>query len=157
MALENDTLAPDFELQNQFGEPITLSDYRDLRPVTLVFVPMAFSNTCTSEVCSLRDNFESFKQHDNELLVVSVDTKFTLRAWAEADNLDFNLLSDFWPHGEVAKQYGVFLKDRGVANRATFWINKDGTIKDSYITSISEAREFEPYEHAMDALAEPDA
>lgn len=154
MALENDTFAPDFELQNQFGEPIRLSDYRGEKSVTLVFVPMAFSKTCTGEVCTLRDRLSEFVSHDNELLVISIDSKYTLRAWAEQENLHFNLLSDFWPHGDVAKQYGVFLADRGIANRATFWIDIDGVIRDSYITGVSEAREFEPYLHAMDALAE---
>ena len=114
MALENDTQAPDFDLANQFGERMRLSDFRGVKPVALVFFPLAFSSVCTGELCALRDNLDLFKDHGVELIGISVDSKATLRAWAEQEGYDFKLLADFWPHGAVAKEYGVFLEDEGL-------------------------------------------
>ena len=152
MALENDTQAPDFELLNQFGESIRLSDYRGKRAVALVFFPLAFSGTCTGELCALRDNLALFKDHAVELIGISVDSKFTLRAWAEQEGYDFTLLADFWPHGQVAKEYGVFLQEKGFANRATFVIDESGIIRASFITAPGEARSLEAYRAALELL-----
>src|SRR6476469_642299 len=89
MALENDTKAPDFELPNQFGEHIRLGEFRGKKPVALVFFPLAFSSTCTSELCELRDNLSLFKESGIELIGISVDSKATLRAWAEHEGYYF--------------------------------------------------------------------
>ena len=155
MALENDTMAPDFELANQFGERIRLSEFRGQRAVALVFFPLAFSGTCTGELCELRDNLGIFAEHDVELVGVSVDSKHTLRAWAEEKGYDFALLADFWPHGGVAKDYGVFLEGKGFANRATFLIDRAGIIRSSFLTSPGEARSFGAYTAALEGLTAP--
>jgi peroxiredoxin len=152
MALENDTHAPDFELPNQFGEHVRLSDFRTKKPVALVFFPLAFSSTCTSELCELRDNLSLFQDQSVELLGISVDSKATLRAFAEAEGYDFPLLADFWPHGDVAKEYGVFLPEKGFANRATFLIDTHGIIRSSFVTAPGEARSLAEYRHALDEL-----
>lgn len=157
MALANDTQAPDFELANQFGEHVRLSDFRGVKPVALVFFPLAFSSTCTSELCTLRDNLDLFSTHGIELLGISVDSKATLRSFAEKEGYDFTLLADFWPHGEVAKEYGVFLEDKGFANRATFLIDVDGVIRASFITAPGEARSLAEYNAAVAQLLEPAA
>ena len=153
MALENDTQAPDFELPNQFGEHIRLSDFRHKKPVALVFFPLAFSSTCTSELCELRDNLALFRDKSIELLGVSVDSKATLRAFAEADAYDFNLLADFWPHGAVAKEYGVFLPEKGFANRASFLIDVNGIIRASFVTAPGQARSIDAYREALAELS----
>jgi mycoredoxin-dependent peroxiredoxin len=155
MPLENFTLAPDFELANQFGERIRLSEFRGRRAVALVFFPLAFSGTCTGELCALRDNLDMFARHDVELLGISVDSKHTLRAWAESQGYDFDLLADFWPHGGVAKEYGVFLEEKGFATRATFLIDKAGVIRVSFVTAPGEARSLEAYEKALTELRTP--
>ena len=152
MALENDTQAPDFELPNQFGEHVRLSDYRGKKPVALVFFPLAFSSTCTSELCTLRDNLALFQSNDIELIGISVDSKATLRAFADKEGYDFTLLADFWPHGEVAKEYGVFLEQKGFANRATFLIDVHGVIRASFITAPGEARSLAEYQAAVAEL-----
>lgn len=152
MALENDTHAPDFELPNQFGEHVRLSDFRGVRPVALVFFPLAFSSTCTGELCDLRDNIGMFRQAGVELIGVSVDSKATLRAWAEHEGYDFTLLADFWPHGDVAKEYGVFLEQKGFANRATFLIDVRGIIRASFITAPGEGRQIAEYRAALEEL-----
>jgi mycoredoxin-dependent peroxiredoxin len=152
MALENDTQAPDFELANQFGEHVRLSDFRGVKPVALVFFPLAFSSTCTSELCELRDNLTLFTDKSVELMGISVDSKATLRAFAEHEGYDFTLLADFWPHGDVAKDYGVFLEEKGFANRATFLIDTDGIIRASFITAPGEARSLDEYKAAVAEL-----
>jgi mycoredoxin-dependent peroxiredoxin len=152
MALEIDTQAPDFELPNQFGEHVRLRDFHGKKAVALVFFPLAFSSTCTTEMCTLRDNLSLFKNNDVELMGISVDSKATLRAFAEAEGYDFTLLADFWPHGAVAKEYGVFLEQKGFANRATFIIDAKGIIRASFITAPGEARSLEEYRTALDAV-----
>ncbi|HPG76613.1 MAG TPA: peroxiredoxin [Rhodoglobus sp.] len=149
MALINDITAPDFELPNQFGEHIRLSEFRGKKPVALVFFPLAFSSTCTSELCELRDNLSLFKDSGVELIGISVDSKASLRAWAEAEGYDFTLLADFWPHGDVAKEYGVFIEEKGFANRATFLIDIDGVIRASFITAPGQARSLDEYTAAL--------
>lgn len=153
MALENDTKAPDFELPNQFGEHIRLSDFRGKKPVALVFFPLAFTSTCTSELCELRDNISLFADSSVALIGISVDSKATLRAFAEQEGYDFILLADFWPHGDVAKDYGVFLEEKGFANRASFLIDTQGIIRASFITAPGQARSLEAYRAALAELA----
>lgn len=157
MALENDTKAPDFDLANQFGEHVRLSDYRGVRPVTLVFFPLAFSGVCTGELCALRDNLPLFREQGVELIGISVDSKATLRAWADQEGYDFTLLADFWPHGAVAKEYGVFLEEKGFANRATFVIDAQGVIRSSFITAPGEPRSVEAYREALAEVLSPAA
>lgn len=152
MALENDTLAPDFELVDQFGQSIRLTDFRNTRSVALVFFPLAFSGRCTGELCELRDNVALFEDRRVTLIGISVDSKYSLRAWAEQEGYDFTLLADFWPHGDVAKEYGVFLPDKGYANRATFLIDPAGIIRASFITAPGEARSLDEYRAALDGL-----
>jgi peroxiredoxin len=146
------TLAPDFELSNQFGERIRLSSFRGKKPVVLVFFPLAFSSTCTSELCELRDNIELFGGSGVELIGISVDSKATQRAFAEKEGYDFMLLADFWPHGQVAREYGVFIEEKGYANRATFLIDVEGAIHSSFVTSPGEARSLDAYRAAVAEL-----
>jgi peroxiredoxin len=144
--------APEFELPSQYGERIRLSALRG-RPVTIVFFPLAFSGTCTSELCELRDNLSLFQEAGVELVGVSVDSKASLRAWAEQEGYAFTLLADFWPHGEVARRYGVFLEDRGYAARGTFVLDADGILRDAFVSGPGEARPLARYRAALDALA----
>ena len=152
MTLANDTTAPDFELPNQFGEHVRLHDFRGKKPVALVFFPLAFSSTCTTELCDLRDNLALFKNEQVELIGISVDSKATLRAFADAEGYDFTLLADFWPHGSVAKEYGVFLEEKGFATRATFLIDIDGVIRATFVTAPGQARSMNEYTAALAGL-----
>ena len=152
MPLAIDTQAPDFDLPNQFGEHIRLSDYRGRKPVALVFYPLAFSSKCTSELCELRDNIALFADSSVALIGISVDSKATQRAFAEQEGYDFPLLADFWPHGAVAREYGVFLEEKGFANRASFLIDTDGIIRARFITAPGEARTLTAYREALAEL-----
>jgi len=144
--------APDFELSDQHGQSVRLSDYRGSRPVTLVFFPLAFSSTCQGELCELRDNIGIFQDEGVQLIGVSVDSKHSLRVWSEQQGFDFPLLADFWPHGEVARQYGVFLEDKGFANRGTFLIDADGILRAAFVTEPGRPRELGAYREALAAL-----
>lgn len=144
--------APDFELVNQFGENVKLSDFRGKKNVVIVFYPLSFSGICTGELCELRDNFVAFQDASVELLAISVDSKFVQKLFAEQEKYEFNVLADFWPHGGVAKQYGVFLEEHGIANRATFVINKDGELVAKFITAPGQARNLDEYKKALAAL-----
>lgn len=144
--------APEFELLNQFGQTVRLSELRAEQPVTLVFFPLAFSGICQGELCELRDNFAMFETTGARLIGVSVDSKHTLRAWSEAQSYDFPLLADFWPHGAVASAFGAFDDVHGVAHRATFVIGTDGVIRASFVTPRGQARSLEQYREALAAV-----
>ncbi|MEQ4517893.1 peroxiredoxin [Pseudarthrobacter sp. B907] len=143
--------APDFELVNQFGEPVRLSDLRG-RAVVLVFFPFAFSGICTGELCELRDNLALFEDADAAVLGVSVDSKFAQRAYAEKEGYTFDLLADFWPHGAVAEQYGVFDPESGMARRGTFIIDADGIVRYVVVNPRGQARDFAEYRAALAGL-----
>lgn len=152
MTLSVGETAPDFELSNQHGETVKLSEKLGEKPVVLVFFPLAFSGICTGELCELRDNLSVFSDENIQLIAVSVDSKFTLKAWAEQEGYEFDLLADFWPHGGVAKQYGVFIEETGFANRATFVIGQDGKVVETIITAPGEARDFKAYRKALELV-----
>ncbi|WP_300462589.1 redoxin domain-containing protein, partial [uncultured Nocardioides sp.] len=100
--------APDFTLRDQFGQDVSLSSYRGTKAVAILFYPYAFSGVCTGEMAGIRDRLADFMTFDTEVLAISCDPMFALRAFADADGLNFPLLSDFWPHGEVSRAYDVF-------------------------------------------------
>lgn len=153
MAIAIGDEAPDFELSDQHGTPVKLSSFRGTKNVVLVFYPLAFSGVCSSELCALREDFPEVNRDDVELITVSVDSFFTHRAWADAENFQFSLLADFWPHGAVAKQYGVFDEAKGIATRGTFIIDKDGIVRWTVVNPIPQARDIADYQKALAELA----
>jgi peroxiredoxin len=144
--------APDFTLVNQFGENVTLSHFRGKKPVVMVFYPLSFSGICTGELCELRDNFDRFDRDNVELLAISVDSKFVQKMFAEHEGYKFSVLADFWPHGGVAKDYGVFIEDSGISNRATFVIDTNGVLVAKFVTAPGQARSLDEYDLALESL-----
>lgn len=144
--------APEFTLTNQYGESISLADFRGRKNVVLMFYPFAFTGICTGELCELRDSKADFDADDAEILSVSCDTPHTLKVYATQENLSHSLLSDFWPHGEVAQAYGVFLPDKGFATRGTFVIDKAGIVRWSVVNAPGQARSADEYKEALAAL-----
>ena len=144
--------APDFELTNQYGESVKLSDFRGKKPVVLVFYPLSFSGICTGELCEIRDNFAKFENENVELLAISVDSKYVQKQFAEHEGYKFSVLADFWPHGAVAQAYGVFLEEAGISNRATFVINIDGELVAKFVTAPGQARSLDEYDRALASL-----
>jgi len=145
--------APDFTLANQFGEPVRLADFRG-RNVVVVFYPFAFSGICTGELCEIRDNLAVFEHADAEVLAVSVDSKFALRAYAEQEGYGFSLLADFWPHGAVAREYGVFDEESGMARRGTFIIDAGGIVRYVVVNPRGQARDLAEYRRILAELAQ---
>ncbi|MET9336519.1 peroxiredoxin [Nonomuraea sp. NPDC003804] len=141
-------MAPDFELPDQHGTPVRLSSLRGGR-VLLIFYPLAFSGVCQSELGQVRDELIPRLPADVTVLSVSVDSMFTHRAWADQQGYEFPLLSDFWPHGQVAQAYGVFDEAKGLAKRGTFLIDGEGVIRWSVVNPISSARDVADYLQAL--------
>jgi peroxiredoxin len=153
MAVEVGEQAPDFELKDQHGTPVRLSGFRGEKNVVLVFYPLAFSGVCTGEMCALRDDFPEVNRDDVELLAVSVDSAHVIRTWADQQHFGFTLLADFWPHGGVAKLYGVFDENVGFARRGTFIIDKTGVVRWSVVNPIPQARDIAEYQKVLADLA----
>ena len=152
MAVEVGDKAPDFELKDQHGTPVKLSGFAGQKNVVLVFYPLAFSGVCSGELAALRDEFPQVSRDDVELLTVSVDSGFALRAWDDAEHFGFGLLSDFWPHGGVAKAYGVFDENLGIATRGTFIIDKNGVVRWKVVNPVPQARDIAEYQKALAEL-----
>ena len=145
--------APDFTLRDQFGQDVTLSSYRGKKAVTLVFYPYAFSGICTGEMAGIRDRLADFLTFDSEVLGISCDPMFALRAFADSDGLNFPLLSDFWPHGEVCRAYDVFDERSGAPRRSSYVIDKEGLVRWSVHNSSSEARDLEEHLRQLRAVS----
>jgi peroxiredoxin len=148
-------LAPDFELLDQHGTPLRLSSYRGKRNVLIVFFPWAFSGVCTGELCVLRDDLASFQNDDAQLVAISTDSKFAQRVYADREGFAFPLLADFWPHGEVARRYGVFDEKAGAALRGTFVVDRDGIVRWSVVRGIPDARDADDYRKVLAGLRRP--
>jgi peroxiredoxin len=160
MAVAVGDVAPDFELNDQHGKAVKLSDFRGKAPVVLMFYPFAFSSICTGELCEIRDDHlgdggagdGGAADGGAVVLAVSTDPMYALRAFADAEGFKHALLSDFWPHGEVTKKYGVFLEDKGFATRGTFVIDKDGVVRWAVVNGPGDARPVADYRAALAGL-----
>jgi len=144
--------APDFEVKDQAGNLVRLSSFRGSKSVVLVFYPYAFTPTCTGELCAIRDRSVDFVNDDVQMLGISCDPSPSLKVFAAQEGLDYPLLSDFYPHGAVSKDYGVFLEDKGYSTRGTFIIDKAGILRWSVVNSPSDARSTDDYQAALAAL-----
>jgi peroxiredoxin len=120
--------------------------------VALVFYPFAFSGICTGELCEIRDNLAVFSDGNVQVLAISCDPMYSLRAFAQAEGYEFPLLADFWPHGAVAQAYGVFAEASGRAERGTFLIDTDGVVRWMVVNRPGEARPLAAYREAIAAL-----
>jgi peroxiredoxin len=149
MPVEVGEPAPDFTLRDQDGQKVALSSFRERQNVLLVFYPFAFSRICTGELCQVRDDLPRYQNADLQVLAVSVDSPYALKSYAQSQRYEFPLLSDFWPHGEVARAYGVFNDISGMANRGTFLIGKDGVVRFAEVNEPGEARDQSVWQKAI--------
>ncbi len=152
MSLVIGSKAPDFELSDQHGVKVSLSSFRDKKNVVVMFYPFSFTGTCTGELCEIRDDLGSFQNDAVQLLAISCDSIATQRAFSEAQGYKFPVLSDFWPHGNVSKAYGVFKEERGCAIRGTFIIDKAGILRWQIVNGMGDARSVVEYKEAIAAL-----
>ena len=152
MTLTIGQAAPDFELKNQYGELVKLSSFKGEKNVVVLFIPFAFTGTCTGELCAIRDDLAAFQNDNVQVLAISCDSPFTQKIFAEQEGYKFPVLADFWPHGAAAQAYGIFNADLGCALRGTFIIDKEGIIRGTVVTGLGDARNNGDDKSAMAAL-----
>ncbi|WP_211286425.1 MULTISPECIES: peroxiredoxin [Petrotoga] len=129
MALKVGDVAPNFKLKDQNGDEISLSGFKG-KKVLLSFHPLAWTGVCETQMKNLDLKYDELEKLNVVPLGISVDTSPSKKAWAQ--NMKINklkLLSDFWPHGEVAKKYGIFDEENGFSKRANFLIDEEGKIE----------------------------
>ena len=152
MTLTIGQAAPDFELKNQYGELVKLSSFKGEKNVVVLFIPFAFTGTCTGELCAIRDDLAAFQNDNVQVLAISCDSPFTQKIFAEQEGYQFPVLADFWPHGAAAQAYGIFNADLGCALRGTFIIDKEGIIRWTVVNGLGDARNNGDYKSAIAAL-----
>ena len=141
MAIETGSEAPDFDLEVTPAVRVRLADFRGRRNVLLVFHPFAFTPVCEEEARDLQENLPSFESAETDVILVSCDSSAARQAWKEKLGLTYTLASDFWPHGDAARAYGVFDEERGAPVRGTFLIDKSGVVVWSLVNDRDTRRE----------------
>jgi peroxiredoxin len=152
MTLSVGDSAPEFSLPDQDKQVVSLAELRGT-PALLVFYPFAFSGICTGELCQLRDELSTYSDAGVTVVAISTDPVFSLKAFREKEGFEFALLSDFWPHGEVAKAYGVFNEKAGMALRGTFLIDAEGKVAFAEVNQPGDARAQSDWKDAISQLA----
>jgi peroxiredoxin len=144
--------APDFALPSLSGERVSLSQFKCKKHVVLSFVPAAWTPVCSDQWPGYNIAQDFFEQYDAILLGITVDNIPTLFAWTkQMGRLWFPVLSDFWPHGQVADTYGILRSD-GVAERAIFVIDKSGILRYAQVSDINKRPRLEDLIHALEEL-----
>jgi peroxiredoxin len=145
------SLAPDFTLPSTAGKDITLSGLRG-KNVLLAFFPLAFTSTCTQELCEMRDDWDQFASADTVVLPISVDSTPTLNEFKGKYSLKSDMLSDF--RRDVARKYGVLLEDRFFSTRAYFLIDRTGIVRWEHVeANLSQKRSNDELFEQIRALA----
>ena len=152
MSVDVGSKAPDFTLMNQDRQPVTLSQQKG-KPVVLAFFPAAFSSVCEKELCTFRDSMAQLSKAKAQVLGISTDTFFALKAFSDQQKYNFPLLSDY--NKQVIRDYGVFNEDmiglKGISKRAVFVIDKDGVVRHREV--LEDARNEPNYQKVYDSLA----
>jgi mycoredoxin-dependent peroxiredoxin len=148
MSVEVGSEAPDFTVRDENGEELTLSSLRG-KNVVLVFYPLAFSSTCTRELHDISAARAKYDAAGAEVIGISVDSPYALKAFKRDEHIKARLASDFHPKGEVAKKYDAYIEEAGIATRATFVIDRDGKVASKVVNHPGEARNQEEYLEAL--------
>lgn len=142
----------DFTLKNSEGKDLSLNELTKGGKALLLFFPVAFSGTCTDEMCTMRDNMKAYNSLNTNVVGISVDSFYTLREFKKSNNLNFPLLSDF--NKEVTKAFGALDNDfygmKGVAKRSAFIINSDMEVE--YAEILEDADNLPDYKAIYNAL-----
>ena len=144
--------APDFTLRDQFGQDVTLSSFVGSKAVALFFYPYAFSGVCSGELAGIRSRIADFLTFDTEVLAISCDPTYSLRSFADSDGLNFPLLSDFWPHGEVTQRYDVFDDAKGRPRRSSYVVDTDGIVRWSVHNASPNGRDFDEHVRVLQGV-----
>lgn len=151
MTLNVGDAAPDFKLKGNDDKEHALSDYKG-KPVVLIFYPLDFSPVCTNEHACFVEDMGKFNDLDAQVFGVSVDSAWAHKAFAKQMNIGYPLLADFHPKGDVAKKYGVYLEEKGIAGRTTFVIDRAGKIAAVHAVDVPTVPETDPVLKALEAL-----
>ncbi|WP_082104483.1 redoxin domain-containing protein [Demequina soli] len=143
--------APEFRMTDTHGRTVASSSLAGTAYL-LVFVPFAFSDTCTNELIDLRSAEDLLGRDDLRVIVVSCDSVYTLKAWADTHSYKADLLSDFWPHGDVSRHFGVFNPHKGLAGRGSFLVDAEGVVRWAIVNPEGEARELAEYRGAVEKV-----
>ncbi|MEX2155777.1 MAG: redoxin domain-containing protein [Gemmatimonadales bacterium] len=154
MVLRAGTKAPDFTLNNSPEQTLSLSDLRG-RPVILAFYPADWSPVCGDELALFNEVLPEFQRYDARLVGISVDGVWCHKAYKEARKLEFPLLSDFEPKGEVSRTYDAYRAKDGFSERALFVLDGDGVIRWSYLSPITVNPGADGILAALEELAQP--
>jgi len=139
------TTAPEFTLLNQEREPVSLDDLKGSRSV-IVFIPFAFTRTCESELCQIRDEYSMFDEAQARVVAITCNTLHANKVWSDQQGFQFDILSDWWPHGAVSRKYETFNEGYGYPERTTYFLDDDAVITQvSRSDRLGEARDFEVY------------
>lgn len=153
MAVDVGQEAPDFELRDDQGQPVKLTDFRGKKSVLLAFYPAAFSIGCHTEFCNVRDGRgDLVGDEEVEVLGVSVDSVWAIKAWKEANGFRNRFLADFWPHGAVSEAYGAFNPKYGVSKRFTYLIDKQGVVRHIETDADTNVNNIEAWRKALSEL-----
>jgi mycoredoxin-dependent peroxiredoxin len=144
--------APDFSLHDQNNEVVTLSQFRGQKAVLVVFYPLAFTGVCTGELHRVRDAIDAFQNDHAQIVSISVDSVYSQKIFALREGFEFPLLSDFWPHGAVARRYGVFNETAGFADRGTFLVDRAGIVRFAEVNEVGMGRDASIWADAIAAL-----
>ncbi|MGH3133771.1 MAG: redoxin domain-containing protein [Gaiellaceae bacterium] len=153
MTVKTSDRAPAFDLEVTHGERVALADFLGRSNVLLVFHPFAFTPICEEEARDLQENLESFRNAQTEIVLVSCDPSAARQAWKRELGAEYVFASDFWPHGKVAKSYGVFNEATGASHRGTFLIDKEGNVIWSLV-SLKDERRTEMVPDSLETLHE---
>jgi len=139
------TTAPEFTLLNQEREPVSLDDLKGSRSV-IVFIPFAFTRTCESELCQIRDEYSMFDEAEAKVVAITCNTFHANKVWSDQQGFQFDILSDWWPHGAVSRKYETFNEGYGYPERTTYFLDDDAVITEvARSDRLGEARDFEVY------------
>jgi len=140
MPIEIGQQAPEFTLKDQSQKEVSLKDFRG-RNVVLAFYPLDFSPVCSKEHACFHDDFSQFQGLDAQVLGISVDSAWAHKAFAEKLGIEYPLLADFHPKGEVARKFGLYLEEKGITNRATVIIDRNGVVRYVKVYDIPQQRQ----------------
>ncbi len=154
MKIETGSKAPEFSLYDSEKNKVSLSDYQG-KNVLLLFFPLAFTGTCTKELCGVRDNISQYNRSNAQVLGISVDSLYTLAKYKEEQHLNFPLLSDF--NKEVSTAYGSLYQTfgfnmQGVSKRSAFLIDKESVVR--YVEILENATEIPDFEAIQKILSQ---
>ena len=149
MPAEIGKLAPDFTLPDQTNHPVSLEDLKGSKAI-IVFIPFPFTRVCEDELCAIRDDYSNLTGLGAKVVAITTTPRPSVKAWSDQNDFPFPILSDFWPHGAVTKEYGAFNEANGAAQRFSFILDAEGVVRAMVRSEhLPQGRQHEEYAKAL--------